>query len=102
MSGYLADLRPFATSRVGVRDGNTADVNLRCVVAQERYREVAIVAFNGPTEGLPALEARDIGGLFGDRALFAEMIGKANYPARLMIASKHRSSSLRFLPERRV
>jgi ABC-type amino acid transport substrate-binding protein len=54
----------------------------------KRYREVAIVAFKGPTEGLLALEVRDIDVYFGDRALLAEMIGKANYPARLMIASK--------------
>jgi len=53
------------------------------VVAQERYREVAIVAFSGPTEGLLALEARDVDAYFGDRALLAEMIGKATIPPGL-------------------
>lgn len=83
-----AELRPYATNRVGVRSGSTAESSLRRVVRDEGYPHVEIVAFDGPTEGLQALEAGDIEAYFGDRVLLVDMVRKARDPAGLMIADR--------------
>jgi polar amino acid transport system substrate-binding protein len=84
-----AELRPFATTRIGVRMGSTAETSLRRVVAQEGYGNyLQIVALKGPREGLQALESQNIDAYFGDRTLLAGVMGKARYPAELTLASR--------------
>ena len=80
-------LRPFATSRVGVRAGTTTEAILRRTVAEEGYG-AEIVAFATHAEGLAVLESREIDAYCGDRSLLAELIRTARNPARLVIGSR--------------
>ena len=82
-----SELRPFATSRVGVRGGTTTEAILRRTVAEEGYG-AEILDFTTHAEGLAALESREIDAYVGDRALLVEMLGKAREPSRLVVASR--------------
>jgi len=81
------EMRPFATSRVGVRAGTTTEAILRRTVADEGYG-AEILDFATHEEGLAALESRDIDAYVGDRALLVELLGKARDPSRLIVASR--------------
>jgi len=62
------ELRPFATSRVGVRAGTTTEAVLREAILAGHYG-AEVVALDGHGEGIAALRARDIDAYFADRAL---------------------------------
>jgi polar amino acid transport system substrate-binding protein len=81
------ELRPFATSRIGVRTGTTTEAVLRRTVAEEGYG-AAILDFATHAEGLAALESQEIDAYFGDRALLVGLLDKARYPSRLIVASR--------------
>ena len=81
------EMRPFATSRVGVRTGTRTEALLRRTVADEGYG-AEILDFATHEEGLAALESRDIDAYFGDRVLLVELLGKARNPSRLIVANR--------------
>jgi len=80
-------LRPFATSRVGVRTGTTSEVVLRRTVAEEGYG-AEIIGFATHAEGLAALESREIDAYFADQALLVGLLETARRPSRLIVASR--------------
>jgi ABC-type amino acid transport substrate-binding protein len=80
-------LRPFATSRIGVRDETTTEERLRRAIAEEGYG-ATVVDFADHQAGLTALEAGEIDAYFGDRALLAALHMQAKNPSRLMLASR--------------
>lgn len=81
------ELRPFATSRVGVRTGTTAEASLRRRVAEERYG-AEVVGFGTHAEGLAALEARQIDAYVGDQVLLFSLKSRARDPSRLIVATR--------------
>ena len=81
------ELRPFATSRIGVRSGTTTEAVLRRTVAEEGYG-AAILGFATHAEGLAALESREIDAYFGDRALLVGLLEKARDPSRLIVGNR--------------
>lgn len=81
------ELRPFATSRIGVRAGTTTEAALRRAVLEGGYG-AEIVEFATHSDGLEALETREIDAYFGDRALLIGLLDSARHPGRLMVASR--------------
>lgn len=81
------ELRPFATSHIGVRTGTTTEVQLRRAVVEGGYG-AEIVDFSTHAEGLEALETREIDAYFADRALLIGLLDTARHPGRLMVASR--------------
>ena len=81
------ELRPFATSRVGVRTATTTEAILRQTVAAEGYG-VEIIGFDTHAEGLAALEDRRIDAYVGDRVLLVGLLGTARNPSRLIVGSR--------------
>jgi ABC-type amino acid transport substrate-binding protein len=81
------ELRPFATSRVGVRVATTTEAILRQTVAEEGYG-AEIVGFDTHADGLAALEARRIDAYVGDRILLVGLLGAARNPTGLIVASR--------------
>ncbi len=81
------ELRPFATSRVGVRAATTTEVILRRRVAEEGYG-AEIIGFETHAEGLAALEARRIDAYVGDRVLLIGLLGSARNPSGLIVGSR--------------
>jgi polar amino acid transport system substrate-binding protein len=80
-------LRPFATSRIGVRDETTTEARLRRAIAEEGYG-AAVVDFATHKEGLAALESGEIDAYFGDRALLAGLLEQAQDSSQLMLANR--------------
>jgi ABC-type amino acid transport substrate-binding protein len=80
-------MRPFATSRIGVRTDTTTEAILHRKMEQEGYG-AAIVGFANHSEGLAALEAGDIDAYFADRALLAELHRQARRPSELILGSR--------------
>jgi polar amino acid transport system substrate-binding protein len=81
------ELRPFATSRVGVRAATTTEAILRRRVAEEGYG-AEIIGFETHAEGLAALEARRIDAYVGDRVLLIGLLGAARDPSGLIVGSR--------------
>ncbi len=80
-------LRPYATSRIGVRDETTTEATLRRAIAAEGYG-AEVLDFATHKEGLAALESGEIDAYFGDRALLAGLLENARDASKLMLASK--------------
>lgn len=80
-------LRPFATSRIGVRDETTTEARLRRAIAEEGYG-ATVLEYATHQEGLAALEAGEIDAYFGDRALLAGLLEQAQDASRLMLATR--------------
>jgi ABC-type amino acid transport substrate-binding protein len=80
-------LRPFATSRIGVRNDTTTEATLRRVIAEGGYG-ATVLEYETHQEGLAALEAGDIDAYFGDLALLAALYEQAKAPGHLMLASR--------------
>jgi ABC-type amino acid transport substrate-binding protein len=80
-------LRPFATSRIGVRAETTTEARLRRAIAEEGYG-ATILDYATHQEGLAALEAGEIDAYFGDRALLAGLLEQAQDASRLMLATR--------------
>jgi polar amino acid transport system substrate-binding protein len=80
-------LRPYATSRIGVRDETTTEARLRRAIAEEGYG-AAVLDFTTHKEGLAALESGEIDAYFGDRALLAGLLEQAQDTSRLMLANR--------------
>lgn len=80
-------LRPFATSRIGVRDETTTEARLRRVIAEEGYG-AEVLDFATHKEGLAALESGEIDAYFGDRALLAGLLQQTPHISNLVLASR--------------
>lgn len=80
-------LRPYATSRIGVRDETTTEATLRQAIAKEGYG-AEVLDFATHKEGLAALEAGEIDAYFGDRALLAGLLEHAKPISNLTLASR--------------
>lgn len=80
-------LRPFATSRIGVRDETTTEARLRRAIAEEGYG-AAVLDFATHKEGLAALESGEIDAYFGDRALLVGLLEQARDASQLILASR--------------
>jgi ABC-type amino acid transport substrate-binding protein len=80
-------LRPYATSRIGVRDETTTEARLRRAIAEEGYG-AEVLDFATHKEGLAALESGEIDAYFGDRALLAGLLQQTQHIANLTLASR--------------
>jgi ABC-type amino acid transport substrate-binding protein len=80
-------LRPFATSRIGVRDDTTTEARLRQAIAEEGYG-AEVLDFATHKEGLAALESGEIDAYFGDRALLAGLLQQTQHISNLILASR--------------
>jgi ABC-type amino acid transport substrate-binding protein len=80
-------LRPYATSRIGVRDETTTEARLRRAIVEEGYG-AEVLDFATHAEGLAALESGEIDAYFGDRALLAGLLEQAQDASRLMLANR--------------
>jgi ABC-type amino acid transport substrate-binding protein len=81
------EMRPFARSRIGVREATTTETVLQQAVTRGSYA-ATIVGFPGHEEGLAALERGDIDAYFGDRALLVRLLRQAQHPSRLMLGTR--------------
>jgi len=68
------ELRPFATSRIGVRAATTTEAVLREAILEGHYG-AEVVTLEGHADGLAALRAREIDAYFADRALLVGALG---------------------------
>jgi polar amino acid transport system substrate-binding protein len=80
-------LRPYATSRIGVRDETTTEARLRQAIAEEGYG-AEVLDFATHKEGLAALESGEIDAYFGDRALLAGLLQQTQHISNLTLASR--------------
>lgn len=80
-------LTPYLRSRIGVRQGSTAETVLRQAVAEGQY-SVDLVEFEGHDQGLAALEARRIDAYCADQALLLGLLSQARDPARLVVGNR--------------
>jgi polar amino acid transport system substrate-binding protein len=80
-------LRPFATSRIGVRDETTTEARLRRAIAEEGYG-AEVLDFATHKEGFAALESGEIDAYFGDRALLAGLLQQTPHISNLVLASR--------------
>lgn len=80
-------LRPYATSRIGVRDETTTEARLRRAIVEEGYG-ASVLDFSTHKEGLAALEAGEIDAYFGDRALLAGLLEQAQDASKFMLANR--------------
>ena len=81
------ELRPFATSQVGVRADSTTAAILRRAIAEGHYG-AKVTEFAGHAEGLAALEEREIDAYFADRVLLLGLLEKAREPSQLIVATR--------------
>jgi len=81
------ELRPFATSRVGVRAGSTTEIVLKKAIEQGGY-SATVTVFEGHGDGLVSLEDDEIDAYFADRALLTELLQSAKDGEHLVLGSK--------------
>jgi ABC-type amino acid transport substrate-binding protein len=81
------EMRPFASSRIGVREATITQAVLQRAVEEGAYA-AAIVGFSSHEEGLAALERGDIDAYFGDRALLVGLLQQARHPSRLVLGTR--------------
>lgn len=104
------ELRPFATSKIGVRAASTTEVVLREAILQGHYG-AEVVALDSHADGIAALQARAIDAYFADRALLIGAVADAHdndlvLSPRLLshdfygIAMKRGDADLRLLVDR--
>jgi ABC-type amino acid transport substrate-binding protein len=81
------ELRPYARSKIGVRSDTSTEAVLERAIAAGSY-QVDLVGFTTHSEGLKALESREIDAYFADHALLADMLGKARDASGIVLAER--------------